>query len=142
MCVCVTDECDSNIEENNGDIVFIVENEQQLLVAIAVNIVDENDQELPPVENDQELLLIENEDADIDITQESICEDTADNVLFGTDQPDIALQQNKQLVVQPFCPSLDSTAPIDHQTTKHHILTNTGYNTEIPENLVNTFNTY
>ena len=118
--MCVTDDCDSDIEENNGDSVFIVDiNGQQAPVVVIVDIVEENDQ------------LVENEDDDIDITQESVCEDRSDDELSGTDQPDIVSPQNKQLVVQPFYPSLDSAALIDHQTAKHHMLTNTGYNTEI-----------
>ena len=116
--MCVTDDCDSDIEENNGDSIFTVDNEQQALIAVVV-IIEENDQEFP---------LVENEDVDIDITQESVCED---DELSGTDQPGIVSPQNKQLVVQPFYPSLDSAALIDHQTTKHHMLTNSGYNTEI-----------
>ena len=120
--MCITDDCESDIEENNGDGVFLVDiNEQEAPVAVLVNIVEE--------ENDQELPLIENEDADIDITEESVCGDNGDDELSGADQHDVVSQQNR-MVVQPFYASLNSTAPID-QTAKHHMLTNNGYNTEI-----------
>ena len=127
--VCVIDDCERDNEENNGDGVFLVDiDEQQLPVPVVVNIVEENVQELPLIED--------NEDADIDITEESVCDDnTDDDELSGADQTDVVSQQNR-LVVQPFYPSLNSTAPID-QTTKHHILTNTGYNTEIAGDTTN-----
>ena len=102
---------------------FIVHNdEQQIPIPVFIDVIEDD------TIHDQQLAPVDNEDAFI---EESSCYDETSNELSGADQPDVVSQQNR-LVVPPFYPFLEAATPTDY-TTKHYILTNNGYYTEMAE---------
>ena len=118
----ITDDCESVIDENVEDSMFLVHNdEQQALVPVFIIHVVEDDVIL-----DQHLALVDNEDAFI---EEGSCYDETNDGLSEADQPEVASQQNR-LVMPSFYDFYEATTPTDY-STKHHMLTNNGYNVEM-----------
>ena len=119
----ITDDCESGIDENVEDSMFLVHNdEQQALVPVFIYVI-EDDAIL-----DQHLALVNNEDAFI---EEGSCHDETNDGLSGSDQSEVASQQNK-LVMPSFYDFYEATTPTDY-STKHHMLTSNGYSIEVAE---------